>query len=135
MKKLLFIIALFLSFSIEAKIFVNRSPITIAVQDARLAATFAFKIPVFPDTATATAYIGHDSLGYIFYNQHDSIIYFRTINPSGTRKWLPLGTGTGGSGVITFNARAGNVTPQAGDYASFYPSLSGSYADPVWIQT
>jgi hypothetical protein len=135
MKKLLFIIALFLSFSLEAQIVVNRSPITIAVQDARLAATFAFKIPVFPDTATATAYIGHDSLGYIFYNQHDSIIYFRTINPSGTRKWLPMGTGTGGSGVITFNARAGNVTPQASDYSSFYPSLSGSYPDPVWIQT
>lgn len=30
--------------------------------------------------------------------------------------WAPLGSGAGGSGVTTFNLRAGAVTPQPGDY-------------------
>lgn len=31
-------------------------------------------------------------------------------------------TVTGGAGVTSFNARFGNVVPQAEDYAEFYPS-------------
>ncbi len=38
-----------------------------------------------------------------------------------------------GSGVNTFNGRMGTVVSVAGDYSSFYPLLSGSYADPAWI--
>jgi hypothetical protein len=35
--------------------------------------------------------------------------------------------------VSTVFGRTGAITGQAGDYASFYPSLSGSYVNPNWI--
>jgi hypothetical protein len=31
--------------------------------------------------------------------------------------------------------RAGNIVSNSGDYAAFYPSLSGSYVDPSWISS
>jgi len=37
------------------------------------------------------------------------------------------------SAVFSVFGRAGTVTALAGDYAAFYPSLTGSYADPGWI--
>lgn len=48
--------------------------------------------------------------------------------------WQALGTGGGGGGdVASVFGRTGAVTAQAGDYSSFYPSLSGSYSNPTWI--
>ena len=133
MKKLLFILLL-LPFLAKSQVVVNRGPITVVVQDARFNATYSFKVPVFPDTATATSYIGHDSLGMVFYNKHDSILYFRTVNPAGTKKWLPMGSGSGGGGAVSsVFTRAGNVVALTGDYAAFYPILAGAYADPSWI--
>lgn len=41
---------------------------------------------------------------------------------------------TGSAGYVTsFNTRTGAVVPLSGDYSSFYPLLSGSYANPSWI--
>jgi hypothetical protein len=42
---------------------------------------------------------------------------------------------SGLSGVTSFNTRTGNVMPVAGDYATFYPSLSVAYNNPTWIAT
>jgi hypothetical protein len=41
--------------------------------------------------------------------------------------------GGGGGAVSSVFGRTGAVTAQAGDYNSFYPVLSGSYANPSWI--
>lgn len=49
----------------------------------------------------------------------------------GWAKWKPAGIGAVGSVF----GRAGTVTAQAGDYAAYYTSLSGSYADPSWINS
>jgi hypothetical protein len=35
--------------------------------------------------------------------------------------------------ISTVFGRTGAITGQAGDYSSFYPSLSGSYVNPPWI--
>lgn len=36
-------------------------------------------------------------------------------------------------GVSSFNTRTGDVVPLTGDYSAFYPSMTGSYANPGWI--
>lgn len=131
MKKLLFILFLFVGFVAKSQIVVPRSPIAIASQDARLYATFNLKIPVYADTTTANTYIGHDSVGLVFYNRADSNVYIRDLG-LGAHRWKLLGpAGTGN--VIDVFGRIGHVIALTGDYAAFYPVLSGAYTDPTWI--
>jgi hypothetical protein len=42
-------------------------------------------------------------------------------------------TAVGAVPVPSVFGRTGDITAEAGDYAAFYPSLTGSYADPPWI--
>ncbi len=45
-------------------------------------------------------------------------------------------SGSGSPGAVSsVFGRTGPVTAQAGDYAAFYPSLSGSYENPSWINS
>jgi hypothetical protein len=41
--------------------------------------------------------------------------------------------GGGGADVFSVFGRTGTVTAQSTDYSSFYPLMSGSYANPSWI--
>ena len=54
----------------------------------------------------------------------------KTVNGSSL---LGSGNLTIAGGVTSVFGRTGDVVAQAGDYSSFYPSLSGSYANPSWI--
>lgn len=55
-------------------------------------------------------------------------------------KKLYVGDGATSGGIAvdtnlltSFNGRTGAILPISGDYASFYVSLTGSYANPTWI--
>lgn len=48
----------------------------------------------------------------------------------GTTGWTKVDNA---DAVTAFNGRIGNILPLAADYAAFYVSLTGSYADPSWI--
>lgn len=47
-----------------------------------------------------------------------------------TSKWTAASPPA--AGVTTFNGRAGVVTPESGDYSSFYPTVTGSGASGTW---
>lgn len=47
--------------------------------------------------------------------------------------WEEFVSGGSSGAIISVFGRTGTVSAQSGDYSSFYPQLSGSYADPSWI--
>ncbi len=49
--------------------------------------------------------------------------------------WEEFTSGGGSGAVSSVFGRTGPVTAQAGDYSAFYPSLSGSYENPSWINS
>jgi hypothetical protein len=81
--------------------------------------------------------------GAATYNQGDMVAYngaiFVSLYGSNTGREPDLNptwwaaTGTSSGAVASVFGRAGAVAAQAGDYASFYPSLAGSYSNPAWV--
>jgi hypothetical protein len=57
--------------------------------------------------------------------------YLLSSTITGIRSWIAPAAGSGG--VSSVFSRTGDVLAVAGDYASYYVSLTGSYADPAWI--
>jgi hypothetical protein len=58
----------------------------------------------------------------------------RRLFACGDGTWYKMADAAGlGGGVSSFASRTGSITPQTGDYASFYASLAGSYSDPAWL--
>ena len=50
--------------------------------------------------------------------------------------WYKMADAAGlGGGVSSFATRTGAVIADGTDYASFYPTFSGSYANPSWISS
>lgn len=54
-------------------------------------------------------------------------------NQLATTAFVQNAVAASSSGVSSFIGRSGAVSAQSGDYSSFYPILSGSYANPTWI--
>ena len=129
----------------------------VSVRDANLTAVYSFRVPVFNDWSLRNA---KDSAGYVMFNS--TLGQFGGYNgttwiPFGGGSYtLPIATAsvlggikvgsglsinsttgvlsaTGVGGVSSVFGRTGDVTAQTGDYSAFYPSLSGSYANPSWI--
>lgn len=95
---------------------------------ARYSATFYSKL-LGTDTIPCLVQIGEVS-------QQNGVPITRTITINGVtfdlsqnRSWSIT------AGVSKFNNRTGDILPQAGDYSSFYPSITGAYSDPSWISS
>lgn len=92
--------------------FVNRSNLSLTVQDARLAALKNLVIPRYYDTTTANLSdnIGQDTSGAIIYTRNDNKIWKRGNSP---KKWDEIGGGnTSGELLMTTTAQTftGNKT-------------------------
>ena len=74
--------------------------------------------------ARASSYFNIKDSGVIYWNTSTGSLYgfYGGVH-------APIG------GVYTFNTRGGAITPLSSDYSSFYPLLSGSYANPSWISS
>lgn len=109
MKKLLYILPLlFLSVTGFSQPWAPRSSASITAADARLKAIYNFYLPWATDT---TLNGGQDSLGALLLviKTGDTSLYIRTPR-SGGNKWTKmLKSGDAAGGVLTFNARTGNV--------------------------
>lgn len=109
MKKILLILSFLIPFLVNAQIRVERTGPGVFVWDARLQAPINLVIPVYPDTATANANIGLDSLGALIKVRGIPVkVYFRD-STTGHHMWreFATNTGTGVWGSIT-----GTITSQ-----------------------
>lgn len=84
----------------------------------------------YSNTGTANLQRAPTAKGYIYRNNMGVL---GNVNWYTSPQIDSLITIAVGGGVVSFNTRTGAVVPLLGDYSAFYPSLTGSYANPSWI--
>jgi hypothetical protein len=94
MKRIFFLLALFVCVYGYAQPPVNRGSGSITVVDSRIRAALNFGIPIYADTTAANLAVGLDSLGAQIYSRADTSFYGRKVNSSGTKYWASLGGGS-----------------------------------------